>query len=306
MYTHVSSQKENCYSPTIYFIFLKPQGSPVKTHGDEPRAKPPLALLEGEEAGMGAAPASEVFACSCILRGGGGVPDTRMHALTWKMARRSLLLSIVRGAFPVGLHWQAHMEGALFICSSLAAEGCSRRAGGPRLYSCGGGSLGGEGAAGLLGGGSAGAGAGAFQWQHRGAGDRLIKVLTDGLCYGTYVCAWPHDSHLSQLAAREGDADLVQEQWGEEGPGAVFCRVAHRACRSYGELSWMNMALWGQASKVPGSLRECSAHAMGWAEMWGHQSHMCSALVLHWAVKEKHWLPVIQTESSNKPLKRIK
>lgn len=116
-------------------------------------------------------------------------PDTRMHAVTWEMARRSLLLSIVREAFPVGLHWQAHMEGALFICSSLAAEGCSQRAGGPRLYSCGGRSLGGEGAVGLHGGGSDGARAGAFQWQQKGAGDRLIKVFADGLCYGTYVCA---------------------------------------------------------------------------------------------------------------------
>lgn len=42
--------------------------------------------------------------------------------------RRSLLLSIVHGAYPVGPHWQPHMEGTLFISSSMTAEGCSRAA----------------------------------------------------------------------------------------------------------------------------------------------------------------------------------
>lgn len=42
--------------------------------------------------------------------------------------RRSLLLSIVRGAYPVGPHRQPHMEGTLFIFPSLTAEGCSRAA----------------------------------------------------------------------------------------------------------------------------------------------------------------------------------
>lgn len=57
----------------------------------------------------------------------------------------------------------------------------------------------GRGAAGLHGGASAGARVGSFQWQHRGAGDGLIKTLTDGLGYGTHVCAQPHDAHPSQL-----------------------------------------------------------------------------------------------------------
>jgi len=77
--------------------------------------------------------------------------------------------------------------------------------------------------AGLHGGGSAGAGAGAFQWQHRGAEDRLIKTLTDGLGYGTHVCARPHDAHPSQLVVREGDAGLVREQ------GAGLWGTARRA-----------------------------------------------------------------------------
>lgn len=68
----------------------------------------------------------------------------------------------------------------------------------------------GRGAPGLHEGGLAGAGAGSFQWQHRGAGDQLIKVLTDGLGYGTHVCAWPHDAHQSQLAVQERDTDLAQ------------------------------------------------------------------------------------------------
>lgn len=61
----------------------------------------------------------------------------------------------------------------------------------------------GRGAAGLHGGGSAGARAGSFQWQCRGAGDGLIKTLADGLGYGTHVCAQPHDARPSQLMARE-------------------------------------------------------------------------------------------------------
>lgn len=89
----------------------------------------------------------------------------------------------------------------------------------------------GRGAAGLHGGGSAGARAGSFQWQRRGAGDGLIKMLADGLGYGTHVCAWPHDAYPSQLAARERDADLMRErdagraarggQQGEEGRGTA-------------------------------------------------------------------------------------
>lgn len=70
----------------------------------------------------------------------------------------------------------------------------------------------GRGAAGLHGGGSAGARAGSFQWQRRGAGDGLIKTLADGLGYGTHVCARPHDAHPSQLTARERDTGLAWER----------------------------------------------------------------------------------------------
>lgn len=71
----------------------------------------------------------------------------------------------------------------------------------------------GRGAAGLHGGSLAGARAGSFQWQHRGAGDQLIKTLADGFGYGTHVYAWPHDAHLRQLAAWEKDVNLGWE-WG--------------------------------------------------------------------------------------------
>lgn len=71
----------------------------------------------------------------------------------------------------------------------------------------------GRGAVGLHGGSLAGARAGSFQWQHRGAGDQLIKTLADGFGYGTHVYAWPHDAHLRQLAAWEKDVNLGWE-WG--------------------------------------------------------------------------------------------
>lgn len=107
----------------------------------------------------------------------------------------------------------------------------------------------GRGAAELHGGGSAGARAGSFQWQHRGAGDRLIKTLADGLGYGTHVYAWLHDAHLRQLAAWEKDVDLGREwgpgwgacrgQQGEQGPEAAWWALESPGTLQGGHQPWV-------------------------------------------------------------------
>ena len=215
----------------------------------------------------------------------------------------------------------------------------------------------GRGAAGLHGGGSAGARAGSFQWQHRGAGDRLIKTLADGLGYGTHVCAWPHDAHPSQLAARERDANLTWEwgagwaarggQQGEEGPGAAWWALGLPGTPQGGHQpglcppsllqKWDDLRLqteprvllksgarwvqpcWGKAAwegqqahylcalppglghstmcpRATGSCRSvagcavlralCLHHVIG--VVHGHWFRMCSGLILHWEIGEKH------------------
>lgn len=124
----------------------------------------------------------------------------RGRPYSWTAVRRSLLLSIVHGAYPVGPHRQPHMEGTFFIFSSLKAEGCSRAAAEGRgahavqlwLRILG---WGGE-LQGCMGEARLGPGRDLFNGS---AEDRLIKALADGLGYGTHVCAQPHDAHPSQL-----------------------------------------------------------------------------------------------------------
>lgn len=182
-----------------------------------------------------------IFDIKCVLTGSRGVSDACTYNVVWKTPQLS---GCEKEPPVIYCAWSLPCRSAsadtyggnpfhllLADCRGLLPRGRGEP-GGPRCTVVVVNSWVGRGAAGLHGGGSAGAGAGSFQWQHRGAGDRLIKMLADGLGYGTHVCAWPHDAHPSQLAAQERDANLARErgagraacggQQGEEGPGASW------------------------------------------------------------------------------------
>lgn len=181
-----------------------------------------------------------IFDISCVPMGGRGVSDACTYDVTWKTPQPSgcekeppviyCAWSLPCRSASADTYGRSPFHLLLADCRGLLPRGRGGP-GGPCCTVVVANSWVGRGAAGLHGGGSAGARAGSFQWQHRGAGDRLIKMFADGLGYGTHVCAWSHDAHPSQLAARERDADLAREQsagWaahggqqGEEGPGAA-------------------------------------------------------------------------------------
>lgn len=138
-----------------------------------------------------------IFYISCVLMGGRGVSDACMYDVMWKTP----LLSSCEEPPVIYCAWSLPCRSAsantygrspfhLLLADCWRLLPCGR--GGPRGPRCTvvvANSWVGRGAAGLHGGGLSGTGS--FQWQHRGAGDRLIKMLTDGLGYGTHVCAWP-------------------------------------------------------------------------------------------------------------------
>lgn len=181
-----------------------------------------------------------IFDISCVPTRGRGVSDACTYDVTWKTPQLSgcekeppviyCAWSLPCRSASADTYGRSPFHLLLADCRGLLPRGRGGL-GGPRCTVVVANSWVGRGAAGLHGGGSAGARAGSFQWQHRGAGDRLIKMFADGLGYGTHVCAWPHDAHPSQLTARERDADLAQErsagwaahggQQGEEGPRAA-------------------------------------------------------------------------------------